>query len=101
MRLRPQVTLQAFKKWAIDFVGPINPPSKRIGERYIITAMEYLTIWVEVALVKDYSAETTTHFLFEQVITRFGCPRVLMRNQGTHFIKNIINAITEEFEVHH
>jgi hypothetical protein len=35
--LRPKVTLQAFDKWEIDFVGPINPLAKRTGERYIIT----------------------------------------------------------------
>jgi hypothetical protein len=93
--------LQEFDKWEIDFMGPINPPEKRIRDRYIITAMEYLTRWVEAAPVKDCSTEKKTHFLFEQVITRFGCPRVLMSDQGTHFINNTINAVTEEFEVHH
>jgi hypothetical protein len=31
MPLETQLTLQAFYKWATDFVGPINPPGKRTG----------------------------------------------------------------------
>jgi hypothetical protein len=85
----------------IDFVGPINPPAKRTRTRYNITTIEYLKTWVKAAPEKDCNTKTTTHFLFEQVITRFGCPRVLMSDQGTHFIKNTINTMTEEFEVHH
>jgi transposase InsO family protein len=82
-------------------VGPINPPVKRIGARYIITTIEYLTIWVEATPVKDCSIETSAHFLFEQVITIFGCPRILMSDQGMHFINNTINAMTKYFEFHH
>jgi hypothetical protein len=65
MSLQPQAPLQEFDKWAIDFVGPINPPAKITRERYIITATEYLTRWVEAAPLKDYNIETTTLFLFE------------------------------------
>jgi hypothetical protein len=75
--LRPQVTLQVFDKWEIYFFGPINQLEKISGEKYIIIETEYLTGWEEATPVKDCSTNTT-HFLFEKVINRFGCPRILM-----------------------
>jgi hypothetical protein len=95
------MTLQEFEKWAIDFVGPIDPPGKCTGERYIITAREYLTRCVKARAVKEYSATTVAHFIFYDVITRFGCPKVLMSDQGTHFINKTVEALTIEFAVHH
>jgi hypothetical protein len=58
--LAPQLTLQSFEKWAIDFVGPIHPLGRCKRDRYIITATEYLTKWAEAREVKDCSATTTT-----------------------------------------
>jgi hypothetical protein len=86
--LRPRVTLQVFDKKEIDFVGPINPPARRLVDRCIITVIEYLTIWVEAVLVKDCSTYTATHFLSKHVVTRFVCPRILMSDQRTHFINS-------------
>jgi hypothetical protein len=90
MPLRPLVTIKVFDKWEIDFVGIINPLARRLGARYIITMIKYLTRWVEATLVKYSSAKVAMHFLFEHVITSFGCPRILMSDQGTHFINNTI-----------
>jgi hypothetical protein len=56
MSLMPQVNLQVFDKWVVDFIGPINPPVRRSRARYIITLTKYLTRWEKLALVKDCNA---------------------------------------------
>jgi transposase InsO family protein len=82
-------------------VGPINPPGKCTRERYIITATEYLTRWAKAREVEDCSATTTACFIFDDIITRFGCSKILMSDQGTHFINKTIEALADEFAVHH
>jgi transposase InsO family protein len=94
------LTLQAFGKWAIEFVRPINPPGKCTEARYIITTIEYLNGWAKARPVKDCSATTTMHFIFDDIITRFGCPNILMSYQGTHSINKTVEALREEFAVH-
>jgi len=39
--------------------------------------------------------------LFEDVLTRFECPKVLMSNMGMHFLNDTINVLTDEFQVYH
>eukprot|EP00253_Pinus_taeda_P007444 PITA_07444 len=98
--LNPQMTLQPFEKWAIDFVGAIQPQGKT-GARYIIIATEYLTGWTKAQPIKDCTVTTTTKFLFEYVLARFGCPNILMSDCGTHFLNETISALTEDFQVYH
>ena len=70
--------MQPFDKWDVDFVGPINPPGKRTSARYIITMAYYLTIWEEAAHVVDCTAMIVERFLFDSIVTQFGCLRILM-----------------------
>jgi hypothetical protein len=43
--LQPHMVLEPFYKWAIDFVGPINPPSH--WHSYILVCTNYVTKWME------------------------------------------------------
>jgi hypothetical protein len=94
-------SLQPFEKWDVDFIGPINPPNKNSKDRYIINANDYLTRSVEVEEVQYFSTDTTARFIFENANTRFGCPRNLTSDQGTHFISSTIGALTTEFLIKH
>lgn len=61
-------------KNVVDFIGPINPPTKHSKARCIITATDYLVRWAEEDSVRDCSTATATRFIFQNIITRFGCP---------------------------
>ena len=39
--LQPQVMIEPFEKWALDFVGPISPMSHK--KKYIPVCMDYVT----------------------------------------------------------
>ena len=56
--LVPQLKLQAFDKWVIEFVGSISPVGKCTRPRYIITVMDYPARCVEATLVKDFIVVT-------------------------------------------
>jgi ABC-type uncharacterized transport system ATPase subunit len=82
-------------------VEPINPLGKCTGSRYIVTMIDYLTRWAEAREVKDCSVTIAAHFIFDDIITRFGCMKILMSNQGTHFINKTVEALNVKFAVHH
>jgi hypothetical protein len=98
--LHPSLPLTPLEKWGIDYVGPISPPSSRRNE-YIIMAIEYLTKWAEAKAVKTADTKQTAIFLYENIISRFGCPKILISDRGIHFINDTIVEMTTLFNINH
>ena len=97
--LNPIKVERPFKRIGIDFVGPL--PRTRKGNRYIIVAMDYLTKWPEAKAVKEASAEKTTEFIYQEIICRHGCPKVILTDQGTHFKNKLVEKLCGKFEIKH
>eukprot|EP00253_Pinus_taeda_P028029 PITA_28029 len=74
MPLNPQVILEPFERWALDFIGPINPPSNQ--RIYILVCTDYMTKWVEAKALLKANEESVLTFLFEEIFVRFGLPIV-------------------------
>ena len=96
--INPSLT---FEIWSINFIGPFPVPTKRIGVRYIITTVEYVTKWAEVAQVDTCSNEIAAKFIYGNIITRFGYPINLINDQGSHFINKTIKTLTDQFQIDH
>jgi transposase InsO family protein len=92
---------EVFQRWGLYFIGPINPPAKGTKNKYIITATDYTTKWVEARALKDNTATSTARFIFEEIITKFGCPIELVSDQGSHFLNVTIQILTKTFMVLH
>jgi hypothetical protein len=101
MPLVPLIALAPSEKWGIDFVGPIAPVTKHGRKRYILVDTNYATKWAEAMACKNNDAKTVARFLYENIISRFGCPKELISDRGTHFLNEAIAELTNKFLIKH
>lgn len=101
MPIYPILPLQPFAKWGLDFVGPIKPKAHPSNCEYIIVATDYFTKWPEAKALRTNSAAEVARFLYQNIMTRFGCPVELVSDQGTHFLNKVIQELTDQHLIIH
>jgi hypothetical protein len=86
---------EPFMKWGLDFIDPSKPKGRLTRNRYILVAIDYATKWVEAKAFRTNIVIITAKFMYEYILTRFGCPLTIVTNQGIHFINDIIKYLIE------
>ncbi|GJR63625.1 reverse transcriptase domain-containing protein [Tanacetum coccineum] len=96
----PQNAIQVceiFDVWGIDFMGLF--PSSR-GNKYILVAVDYLSKWVEAKAIPTNDARVVVKFL-KSLFARFGTPRAIISDRGTHFCNDQFAKVMLKYGVTH
>ncbi|GKB82715.1 reverse transcriptase domain-containing protein [Tanacetum coccineum] len=96
----PQNAIQVceiFDVWGIDFMGPF--PSSR-GNKYILVAVDYLSKWVEAKALPTNDARVVVKIL-KSLFSRFGTPRAIISDRGTHFCNDKFDKVMSKYGVTH
>lgn len=99
MPLKPQVLIEPFERWGLDFLGPITPMSRK--KKYILVCTDYVTKWVEAKALYQANEQSVVDFLFEIFFTRFRVPREIVTDQGTQFMSKLVKSITQQYQIRH
>ncbi|CAN6542428.1 unnamed protein product [Malus baccata var. baccata] len=98
MSQTPIFSVEIFDVWGIDFMGPF--PSSQ-GFLYILLAVDYVSKWVEAKATRTNDSRVVADFVKTNIFARFGMPRVLISDGGSHFCNRTIEALLKKYNVTH
>ena len=61
------------------------PFPNSFGNQYILVAVDYVSKWVEAIPSRTNDNKVVIKFLKEKIFSRFGTPRAIISDNGTHF----------------
>ncbi|XP_024965836.1 uncharacterized protein K02A2.6-like [Cynara cardunculus var. scolymus] len=97
MPLNGILEIELFDVWGIDFMGPF-PLSNNCA--YILVDVD-VSKWVEAMACHSNDAKTVAKFLQKHIFSRFGTPRALISDEGTHFINNMLKEVLDKYDIKH
>jgi hypothetical protein len=93
MPLQNILVVELFDVWDIDFMSPF-PNS--YGNLYILVGVGYVSKWVEVVPSKT-NDHKVVKFLQDNIFTRFGTPRAIISDGGSHFNNRVFTSLLKKY----
>ncbi|KAK3125119.1 hypothetical protein QOZ80_7BG0600300 [Eleusine coracana subsp. coracana] len=82
MPLTYNLQVELFDVWGIDFMGPFP---RSYDCEYILVAVDYVSKWVEALPCRAADAKSARKMFYEIIFPRFGVPRMVISDGGSHF----------------
>ena len=78
-----------FELVGADLIGPFTESSH--GNKYIFTATDYFTKWVEAFPIPNKSAAEVAR-CFQKMFASHGAMKAIITDQGREFVNEVLNA---------
>ena len=98
MPLQGILVVQIFYVWGIDFMGPFLPS---FGNLYILLAVDYVSKWMEAIACPKNDANTVVSFLQRNILSRFGTPKTIISDRGSHFASKLFAKLMSRYGIKH
>lgn len=82
-KLHPITSPWPFAQWGLNILGPF--PKASASRRFLLVAIDYFTKWVEIMPLVNIANSNVKTFLWENIVTRFGIPKILVADNGSQF----------------
>ena len=63
--------------------------------------MDYFSRWPEARLLTYANIRQVMKFIYKEIICRFSVPKVLQSDRGKHFVNEVIQELTDKFQIRH
>ncbi|GKC83077.1 reverse transcriptase domain-containing protein [Tanacetum coccineum] len=92
-----RVVCDVFDIWGLDFMRPFLNLK---GNKYILVAVDYVSKWVEAQALPTNDAQAVIRFV-RRLFARFGVPKALISDRGTHFCNSQLEKALQKYGVTH
>ena len=92
------LVVDLFDVWGIDFMGPFPSSSKYI---YILMGVDNVSKWVEAVPYRTTDHRVVLKFLKENIFSRYGVPKAIISDGGSHFYNKSFESLLAKYGVKH